>query len=147
MPSIEAAASSLAVELKAAPVRAVEEIEPVIASQASVPGGALIVMPSASNVTNRELIITLTARYKVPAIYNNPFFTQSGGLITYGADYREQFRQAAGYIDRVLKGEKPADLPVQAPTKFELIVNLRTARALGLVVPPSLLAGADRIIE
>ena len=147
MPSIQAAASSLGVELSVAPVQTAEEIEAAIASQARKPGGGVIVMPSASNQTNRDLIIALATRYKVPAIYNNPFFAESGGLITYGADYREQFRQGADYIDRVLRGEKPGDLPVQAPTKFELVINLRAAKAMDLEVPPSLLVRADKVIE
>ena len=114
MPSIQAAASSFAVEVSAAPVHAKDEIEGVIAAQARNPGGSLIVMPDAFNVTNRDLIIALAARYGVPAIYFNRFFAESGGLIAYSADFSEQFRQAAGYIDRILKGAKPADLPVQA---------------------------------
>ena len=113
MPSIQAAASSFAVQVSAAPVHAKDEIEGVIAAQARDPGGGLIVMPDAFNVTNRELIIALAARYRVPAIYYHRFFAESGGLISYGDDFAEQFRQAAGYIDRILKGAKPADLPVQ----------------------------------
>jgi len=104
-------------------------------------------MPSASNQTNRDLIVALAARYKVPAIYNNPFFAEAGGLITYGADYREQFRQGADYVDRVLSGDKPSDLPVQAPTKFELVINLRAAKSIDLEVPTSLLVRADKVIE
>jgi putative ABC transport system substrate-binding protein len=104
-------------------------------------------MPDAFNVTNRDIIIALSARYKVPAIYNVTFYAESGGLIAYGADRAESFRQAAGYIDRILKGAKPADLPIQQPTKFELVLNLRTAKALGLIVPPTLLARADKVIE
>ena len=138
MPSIQAAASSFAVEVSAAPVHAKDEIEGVIAAQARKPGGGLIVMPDVFNEVNRELIIALAARYGVPAIYYNRFFSESGGLISYGDASREQFRLAAGYIDRILKGEKPADLPVQAPTKFELIINLKTAKALGSTVPASL---------
>jgi putative ABC transport system substrate-binding protein len=147
MPSIQAAASPFAVEASATPVHSKNEIEGVIAEQARNPGGGLIVMPDAFNVTNRDLIIALAARYKVPAIYNVTFYAESGGLIAYGADRAESFRQAAGYIDRILKGAKPADLPIQQPTKFELVLNLRTAKALGLTVPPSLLARADKVIE
>jgi putative tryptophan/tyrosine transport system substrate-binding protein len=147
MPSIQAAASSFAVEVSAAPIHAEDEIEGVIATQARNPGGGLIVMPDVFNVTNRELIIALAARYGVPAIYNNRFFSESGGLIAYGADFAEQFRQAAGYIDRILKGAKPADLPVQAPAKFELIINLKTTKVLGLTVPPLMLGRADDVIE
>jgi putative ABC transport system substrate-binding protein len=147
MPSIQAAASSLAIQISNAPVHAKDEIEGVIAAQARDPGGGLIVMPDVFNDANRELIIALAARYGVPAIYWNRFFTESGGLITYGTDFVEQFRQVPEYIDRILKGEKPADLPIQAPTKFELVINLKTAKALHLDVPPLLLGRADDVIE
>jgi putative tryptophan/tyrosine transport system substrate-binding protein len=147
MPSIKATASSVAVEVSDAPVHAKEEIEGVIAAQARIPGGGLIVMPDASNEPIRELIIALAARYGVPAIYYNRFFSEPGGLISYGELRVETFRPAAGYIDRILKGEKPADLPVQAPTKFELIINLKTAKALGLTIPDRLMALADEVIE
>src|SRR6516165_4981954 len=147
LPSIQAAAFSLAVQVNAAPVHAKDEIEGVIAAQTREPGGGLIVMPDVSNDVNRELIIASAARYRVPAVYFNRFFSELGGLISYGDVRSEQFRLAAGYIDRILKGEKPADLPVQAPTKFELIINLKTAKALGLEVPPTLLARADEVIE
>jgi putative tryptophan/tyrosine transport system substrate-binding protein len=147
MPSIQAAASSLAIQSSVAPVEAKEGIEGVIAAQAHDPGGALIAMPDGFNVLNRELIIALAARYGVPAIYYDRIFSESGGLITYGSDFVEQFRQAAGDIDRILKGAKPADLPIQTPTKFELIINVKTAKALGLTVPPLMLGRADRVIE
>jgi putative ABC transport system substrate-binding protein len=147
MPSIQAAASSLAIQMSNAPVHAKDEIEGVIAAQASNPGGSLIVMPDTFNIANREPIIALTARYGVPAIYWHPVFTESGGLIVYGTDFVEQFRQVPEYIDRILKGEKPADLPIQAPTKFELVINLKTAKALDLDVPPLLLGRADEVIE
>ena len=147
MPSIQAAASSFAVEVIAAPVHAKDEIEGVIAAQAHNPGGGLIVMPDAFNEPNRELIIALAARYGVPAIYYSRFFSEPGGLISYGDARGEQFRLAAGYIDRILKGEKPADLPVQAPTKFELIINLKAAKALGLTIPDKLFTAADEMIE
>jgi putative ABC transport system substrate-binding protein len=104
-------------------------------------------MPDTFNVANREPIIALAARYGVPAIYWHPVFTESGGLIIYGTDFAEQFRQVPEYIDRILKGEKPADLPIQAPTKFELVITLKTAKALDLVVPPLLLGRADEVIE
>jgi putative ABC transport system substrate-binding protein len=147
MPSIQAAASSFAVEVSAAPVHAKDEIEGVIAAQAHDPGGGLIMMPDVFNDVNRELIIALAVRYSVPAIYYNRFFSEPGGLISYGDARSEQFRLAAGYIDRILKGEKPANLPVQVPTKFELIINLKTAKALGLTVPDKLLSTADEVIE
>jgi putative ABC transport system substrate-binding protein len=147
IPSIQAAASSLAIQASTAPVHAKDDIEGVIAAQARNPGGSLIVMLDPFNLVNRELIVTLASRYGVPTIYNAPFFAQSGGLIAYGPDRGEQFRQAAGYIDRILKGEKPANLPVQTPVKFELVVNLKTAKALGLTVPTSLLVAADEVIE
>ena len=147
MPSIQAAALSSAVQVSTVPVNAKDEIEGVIATQARNPGGGVIVMPSAFNVTNRDLIIALAARYSVPAIYFNRLFTESGGLINYSPDYAEQFRQAPEYIDRILKGAKPADLPVQQPTKYELIINLKTAKALGLDVPLHLQQIADQLIE
>jgi putative ABC transport system substrate-binding protein len=147
MPSIQAAASSLAIQASAAPVHAKDEIEGVIAAQARNPGGGLIVVPDSFTTANRELISALAARYGVPAIHNATFFAESGGLIAFGSDFAEQFRQAAGYIDRILKGEHPADLPVQQPTKFELVINLKAAKTLGLDVPQSLLARADKVIE
>jgi putative ABC transport system substrate-binding protein len=147
MLSIQAAASSLAIQISNAPVHATDEIEGVIAAQARNPGGGLIVMPDTFNVENRESIIALAARHGVPAIYYNRIFTESGGLITYGTDFVEQFRQVPEYINRILKGEKPADLPIQAPTKFELVINLKTAKALDLDVPPLLLGRADEVIE
>ena len=147
MPSIQAAASSLAVQVSTAPVHAKDEIEGVIAAQARNPGGGLIVMPDAFNVTNRDLIVALAARYGVPAIYFNRFFAESGGLINYSPDFTEPFRQAPEYIDRILKGAKPADLPVQQPTKYELIINLKTAKAFGLDVPSHLQQLADEVIE
>ena len=147
MPSIQAAASSFAIEVSAAPVHAKDEIEGVIAAQAHSPGGGLIVMPDAFNEPIRELIIALAARYRVPTIYYNRFFSELGGLISYGELRVETFRLAAGYIDRILKGEKPADLPVQVPTKFELIINLKTAKALGLTISRDFLLIADEVIE
>jgi putative tryptophan/tyrosine transport system substrate-binding protein len=147
IPSIQAAASSFAVEASTAPVHAKDEIEGVIAAQAHNPGGALLVMPDVFNDANRELIIALAARSGVPAIYPRPVFAESGGLIAYGADLAEQFRQAAGYIDRILKGANPGDLPIQQPTKFELVINVKTAKALGLSIPQSMLLLADEVIE
>jgi putative ABC transport system substrate-binding protein len=147
MPSIQAAASSIAVEVSPAPVLATDEIESVIAGQARSPGGGLVVMPAAFSVTNRDLIIALAARYGVPTIYFNRLFAESGGLVAYSADFVEQLRAAAGYVDRILKGAKPGDLPVQTPTKYELLINLKTAKALALDVPPHLQQLADELIE
>jgi putative ABC transport system substrate-binding protein len=147
MPSIQAAASSISIQVNPITIHAKNEIEGVIVAEARDPGGGLVVMPNAFNTTNRELIIALAARYAVPAIYFSAYCAQSGGLIGYGSDYAEQSRQAAGYIDRILKGTKPAELPVQAPTKFELVINLKTARTLGLQAPEKLLAIADEVIE
>jgi putative ABC transport system substrate-binding protein len=126
-------------------VRDAAEIEHAVAAFAGAANGGLIVTGSAE--VHHDLIITLAARYKLPAVYNNRTFVADGGLISYGPDRIDQFRSAAGYVDRILKGEKPADLPVQAPTKYELIVNLKTANALGLTIPPSVLARADEVIE
>jgi putative tryptophan/tyrosine transport system substrate-binding protein len=147
MPSIQTAASSFNVQVHVATIQGKDEIEGVIAGQARDAGGSLIVMPNAFNTTNRDLIIELAARYRIPAIYFSSYSARSGGLVSYGSDYAEQSRQAAGYIDRILKGTKPADLPVQAPTKFEFAINLKTAKELGLNVPPTLLAIADEVIE
>jgi putative tryptophan/tyrosine transport system substrate-binding protein len=145
--TIQAAASSFAVAATTAPVHASDEIEGVIAAQARDPGGGLVVMPDVFNDANRELIIALTARFGIPAIYPRPVFAKSGGLIAYGADLTEQFRQAAGYIDRILKGTTPGDLPIQQPMKFELVINVKTAKALGLSIPQSMQLLADEVIE
>jgi putative tryptophan/tyrosine transport system substrate-binding protein len=147
MSSVQAAASSFGVEVTAAAVHTKDEVEGVVAAQARDPGGGLIVMPDSFNTINRELITALAARYKVPAIYYLRTFAESGGLVSYGDDRAQQSRDAAGYIDRILKGARPEDLPVQEPTKFEFVINLKAARALGLTVPPSLLTGADEVIE
>jgi putative tryptophan/tyrosine transport system substrate-binding protein len=147
MPSIKATASSVAVEVSDAPVHTKEEIEGAIAAQARIPGGGLIVMPDPFTNTNAELIIALAARYRVPAIFNQPSHAELGGLIAYGTEFVELFRQAAEYIDRILKGAKPGELPIQQPTKYELAINLKTAKALGLTIPPSLFARADEVIE
>jgi putative ABC transport system substrate-binding protein len=147
MPSIQSAASSFAIEASSSPVHAKDEIEGVIAAQARNPGGGLLVMPDVFNDANLELIIALAARSGVPAIYPRPVFAESGGLIAYGTDLTEQFRQAAGYIDRILKGASPGDLPIQQPTKFELVINVKTAKALGLSIPQSMLLLADEVIE
>jgi putative tryptophan/tyrosine transport system substrate-binding protein len=148
LPSILAAASSSAVEVSATPVHAKDEIEGVIAAQARNPGSSIIVMPDPFNSANRERIILLAAQYGIPAIYFTPTgFSESGALIAYGSNFGEQFPQAAVYVDRILKGARPADLPVQAPTKFDLVINLKTANALGLAVPLLLLSRADEVIE
>jgi ABC-type uncharacterized transport system substrate-binding protein len=147
VPSIEAAASSFAMQVSTAPVHTKDEIEGAIAAQGRSPGGSFIVMPDSFNAINRELIIALASRYGVPTIYFYRLFAESGGLIAYSDDPVDSFRQAAGYIDRILKGATPRDLPIQQPTKFELVINVRTAKALGLTVPPTLLSRADEVIE
>jgi putative ABC transport system substrate-binding protein len=141
------AAPSFAVEAVAAPVRDMPELESVVAAQAREPNGGLIVMPDSFIDTHREEIISLVARYHLPAVYAYRFFAERGGLLSYGADLRDNFRRAADYVDRVLKGEKPADLPVQAPTKFELVINLKTAKELGFAVTRDFLLIADEVIE
>ena len=145
--AIQAVAPSFGVELSPVNVHDAGEIERQIVAFARRPNGGLIMTGSALATIHRDLIITLAARHKLPAVYPYRFFVIGGGLISYGPDLIEQYRRAAGYVDRILKGEKPADLPVQAPTKFELVPNLKTAKALGLEVPPSLLARADEVIE
>jgi putative ABC transport system substrate-binding protein len=146
MPSIQAAASAFGIQVLVTPVHAKKEIEPVVAAQAHDAGGSLIVMPDAFNAANHELIISLVARYGVPALYGNDF-ARSGGLISYGSDFAETFHLAAGYVDRILRGAKAGELPIQLPTKFNLTINLRTAKALGLTVPQSLRVAADEVIE
>ena len=128
-------------------VRDGSEIEHAVAAFARQSNGGLLATTSARVQLHRDLIITLAARHKLPAVYFLRTFVADGGLISYGPNYPDQFRRAAGYVDRILKGEKPADLPVQAPTKYELVINLKTAKALGLTVPDSLLARADEVIE
>ena len=145
--AIQAVAPSLGVEVSPVNVRDAGEIERAVAAFARSSNGGLIVTASALAVVHRDLIITLAARHKLPAVYSDRFFVTGGGLISYGPDSIDQYRRAAGYVDRILKGEKPADLPVQAPTKYELVINLKTAKALGLDVPPTLLARADEVIE
>jgi putative ABC transport system substrate-binding protein len=145
--AIQAVAQSLGLELRPVDTRDAGEIERSVASFARAANGGLIVTPSASVSAHHDLIVMLAAQHKLPAVYSSRPMVISGGLICYGPDIADQFRQAAGYIDRILKGEKPADLPVQAPTKYELVINLKTARALGLDVPPTLLARADEVIE
>jgi putative ABC transport system substrate-binding protein len=145
--AIQSAAPSFGVELTPVNVRDSGEIERAIARFAGIPNGGLIVTGSALAAAHRELIITLAARHRLPAVYPQHFYVTGGGLVSYGPDTVDPFRRAAGYVDRILKGEKPADLPVQAPTKYELVINLKTAKALGLEVPPTLLARADEVIE
>jgi putative ABC transport system substrate-binding protein len=145
--ALQTAAPSLGVELTPVNVRDAGEIERAVATFARQPDGGLIVTGSAAAAFHRNLIVALAARHKLPAVYYARHFVAAGGLISYAPDIVDQYRQAAGYVDRILKGEKPADLPVQAPTKYELVINLKTAKALGLEVPPSLLARADEVIE
>jgi putative tryptophan/tyrosine transport system substrate-binding protein len=144
---IQAAAPSLRVEVIPINMRDAGEIERAITAFARSSNGGLIVTASAAAVRHRDLIITLAARHKMPAVYWERFFVAAGGLISYGADLIDQYRRAAGYVDRILKGEKPSDMPVQAPTKYETVINLKTAKALGLIVPPTLLTRADEVIE
>jgi putative ABC transport system substrate-binding protein len=145
--AIQSVAPSLGVELRPLGVRDAGEIERAITAFAHSPNGGLIVTGSALAVVHRELITTLAARYRLPAVYTLPLMANAGGLISYGPDSIDPYRRAAGYVDRILKGEKPADLPVQAPTRYELVINLKTAKALGLTVPATLLARADEVIE
>jgi putative ABC transport system substrate-binding protein len=144
---IQAVAQSLGVELRPMDVRDPGEIERAIVAFAQVPNGGLIIVGAPSAVVRGNLIITLAARHRLPAAYPIPYFARSGGLISYGPDSIDPYRRAAAYVDRILKGEKPADLPVQAPTKYELVINLKTAKALGLTVPDAVLARADEVIE
>src|SRR5262245_47638973 len=128
-------------------VREVGEIERDITALAHSSNGGVVVTASPEASRHRDLIVTLAARHRLPAIYSSRYYVTQGGLISYGPDILDQYRRAAGYVDRILKGEKPTDLPVQAPTKYELVINLKTAKALGLEVPTTLLARADEIIE
>jgi putative ABC transport system substrate-binding protein len=144
---IQAAAPSLGVELRTVGVRDAGEIERAITAFARSSNGGLIVTGSPLTLVHRHLIITLAARHRLPAVYPFRYFATSGGLISYGPDTVDQYRRAAGYVDRILKGEKPADLPVQTPTKYRLVINLKTAKALGLEVPATVLARADEVIE
>jgi putative ABC transport system substrate-binding protein len=145
--AIQAAAPSLGLDLIAINPREAGEVERAIAAFARTPNGGLITTSSALAVIRRDLIINLADKYKLPAVYYRRLFAASGGLISYGADIIDQFHRAAGYVDRILKGEKPADLPVQAATKYELVINLKAAKAIGLTVPPSVLARADEVTE
>ena len=146
--AIQTVAPSFGMELTPIGVRSADEIERGIATLArSANGGLIVVGPVSSVQLHRNLIIALAARHRLPAVYGSLVWSKTGGLISYGADALDQYRRAASYVDRILKGEKPADLPVQAPTKYELVINLKTAKALGLEVPTTLLAHADEVIE
>jgi ABC-type uncharacterized transport system substrate-binding protein len=145
--AIQSVAPSFGVELSPIGVRDAGEIERAVTTFASGSNGGLLVVGSPLAIVHRELIITLAARHRLPAVYSDRVFVTGGGLISYGPDRADQYRRAAGYVDRILKGEKPADLPVQTPTKYELAINLKTAKALGLEIPSSVLARADEVIE
>jgi putative ABC transport system substrate-binding protein len=146
--AIQTVAPSLGVELTPVGVRDADDFERAIAAFARGPNGGLILVgPSSSVQRYRDLIITLVTRYRLPAIYPSRGYVAAGGMISYGSDPVDQYRRAAGYVDRILKGEKPADMPVQAPTKYELVINLKTAKALGIIIPQTLLARADEVIE
>jgi putative ABC transport system substrate-binding protein len=145
--AIQAVAPSLRVEISPVNVRDASEIERTVATFGVSPNGGLIVTASGLAIAHRDLIIALAARHKLPAVYFDHLFVTAGGLISFGADEIDQYRRAAGYVDRILKGEKPADLPVQAPTTFKTVINLKTAKALGLIVPSIVLARADEVIE
>jgi len=145
--AIQSVAPSLGIDVSPINVRDAPEIERAVTGFARSRNGGLIVTLSAWTVVHRELIVTSAAQHKMPTVYSNRGYVTIGGLIAYGADYPDLYRRAAGYVDRILRGENPADLPVQAPTKLELVINLRTAKTLGLDVPPSLLARADEVIE
>jgi putative tryptophan/tyrosine transport system substrate-binding protein len=146
--SIQTVAPSFGVELTPIGVRDADEIERGIAAFAGgTNNGLIMVGPPSSVMVHRDLIVTLAAKHRLPAVYPASYFVTSGGLVAYGPDFVDQYRRAASYVDRILKGEKPADLPVQAPTKFELVLNTKSAKALGLDVPATLLARADEVIE
>lgn len=147
LPSFEAAAQSFKVALIAAPVHSDSEIETVITSLGCEPGGGLLALPDNFVEINRASIISLAARNNVPAVYQTPVIARDGGLLSYGADFRDIFRRATRYVDRILRGAKPSELPVQMPIKYLMIINLKTAKALGLAVPPALLVAADEVIE
>jgi putative ABC transport system substrate-binding protein len=145
--AIQSVSPSFGVELRPVDVGDVGEIERDLTAFARTPNGGLILTGSAFAIIHRDQIIALAARHRLPAVYYERYFAAAGGLISYGSDVADQFRLAAGYVDRLLKGERPTDLPVQAPTKYDLVINLKTAKALGLTVPDALLARADEVIE
>jgi len=145
--AIQSVAPSLGVELRPIDVREANEIERAVAMFARSANAGLIVTAASGSAIHADLIVSLAARHKLPAVYGNRHFVTGGGLISYGPDRVDQYWRAAAYVDRILKGEKPADMPVQAPTKFELVINLKTAKALGIAVPPALLAQANEVIE
>jgi putative tryptophan/tyrosine transport system substrate-binding protein len=145
--AVQAVAPSMGVELSAVDVHDAGQIDGSVSAFAQSSNDGLIVTASALAARHRTAIITLAARHRLPAIYASRYFVNAGGLISYGPDLVDQYRRAASYVDRILKGEKPADLPVQAPTKYELVINMKTAKVLGITVPPSLLARADEVIE
>jgi len=145
--AVEAASTSLGMTVTSAGVRAAADIEPALTAFARVPNGGLIIAPSPLTTTRRELIIASASRLRLPAIYPFRFFSKSGGLVSYGIDHMEQVREAASYVDRILRGANPGELPVQLPTRYELVINLKTAKALGLTIPPSLLGRVDEIIH
>jgi len=147
MRAIEAGGPSLRVAVSQTDLSLAPDIDRVIGDFASAPAGGLIVLPSTLTISKMGTIVMLTAQHRLPAIYPFRSWAAAGGLVAYGSDQADQFRRAASYADRILRGEKPADLPIQAPAKFELIVNLKTARALGLAIPPTFLARADEVIE
>jgi putative ABC transport system substrate-binding protein len=145
--SAQAVTLSLAIELVPSHVETAADIERAIESVARVPDSGLVLPPDVTTVTHRDLVIALAAQYRLPAVYPLHVFVVAGGLMSYGTDQNDMFRLAASYADRILRGDQPADLPVQAPTKFETAINLKTAKALGVVVPPGLLVAADEVIE
>ncbi len=148
MPSIQKAATALGIQVSTSPVQTSDDIEGVFAAQAHDSGGGLIVMPDGFNLANREVIVLMANRYRIPTIYfNAAFYAKLGGLITYGPDFTEYYRSAAGYVDLIFRGRRPEELPIQQPTNFQLVINLKTAKALDLSVPPTLLARADELIE
>jgi putative ABC transport system substrate-binding protein len=144
---IQSVARSVGIDVKAINLRDAAEIERSVAAFARTPNGGLILTAGNVSAVHRELIISLAARYNLPATYQERSYAVAGGLVSYGPNFRDQYPRAAGYVDRILKGEKPADLPVQAPTKYELVINLKTAKAMGFTFPPGVLASADEVIE